>query len=208
MTWYNHVNICLTHPQSFKQCRTSVVTVVAKCIFSVALVISCHTRGSMLFTFPWWNMLLCLQVFWFCEHSQFITMFTSVSLIPHLAKFQKLFSNLASSSLLELCIAQSQPSSYNLASWNFTMRSYCLQELHTMKFLYSSPDLGLQNYTIMSSSLAPTVHCTVSRIKPNPWALELCNCTITWDPMPSRTMKWEKLVLNSSVWLTNLQKNV
>ena len=42
MSFPNHVSTSCTHSQSFEHCRTSVVTVITKCILSVALVITSH----------------------------------------------------------------------------------------------------------------------------------------------------------------------
>lgn len=42
MIYNYHEDMCYSHSQSFKLCHTSVVIVVAKCTFSVALGESCH----------------------------------------------------------------------------------------------------------------------------------------------------------------------
>lgn len=67
ISWSYHVNTRHTISQSFKHYRTIVVKVIAKCIFSVALVVhssqSFHIEGNMLLTCFGWSMSLCHQVF-------------------------------------------------------------------------------------------------------------------------------------------------
>jgi len=84
------------------------------------------------------------------------------------------------------------------------MRSSCFPELRTAQSQGWSPTPKLQNCAILPSSQAWTAHCTISVLKPSPWASELCNCAITWPPCPSSTAQWATFVIMRSSWLLKL----
>lgn len=67
MSWYYHINTYRTLSQFFKHCQKSVIVVVTKCIFSVALVVkssqSCRIEGNMLLTCSGLPMLLFHKMF-------------------------------------------------------------------------------------------------------------------------------------------------
>lgn len=154
-----HVKICRTHPQIFKHYCINFVTIVKKCIFGVTLVVSCH-RVVALREVCCSCVLdeLCYCVF---KCSKYVIIVKILSLFLSLSKFMKALrlSNLASCELLELCIAQYQPSSCDPSSWHYAMHIYYLPGLCITQFQCSSLNLGLQNYTIHPSILASTTHC-------------------------------------------------
>lgn len=84
-----------THSQSFKHCRTSVVTVVTKCTFSVALGESCCiiiTLGVLFCSCFMSDQCCVINYSKFVMMLTFFSLFNLALLIPHTNKYGKVLS--------------------------------------------------------------------------------------------------------------------
>ena len=98
----HHIDVFHTH---FTHSYTSVAFILPKSIIRVTLIVSCHKgcciKRSMGYMFQ--MVYVVSLIFQVCDYSHVLSLFTSVSLIPHFAKFWSFLSNLASSNFPELC---------------------------------------------------------------------------------------------------------
>lgn len=124
MSCSNHINMFCTHFQSFTCYYTSFIIILTKSTFGVTLVVSCNKGCCIKWSIFSYVLddLSCIISVQVCGHNQILSLFTSVPLIPDLAKFQRIPSNLASSNLPKLCTLHLQPSRFFLSYYNYTMR--------------------------------------------------------------------------------------
>jgi len=80
-----------------------------------------------------WVIYIVLPSVQVCVQSQVLLLFTSVLVIPHLAKFWRIHNNLASPSLLKLSTLQSQLPRNNIIPWKcwvWSPISFFIQRYH------------------------------------------------------------------------------
>ena len=149
MCFSYHVNICHIHSQSFKNCHTTVVTVVTKCIFGFTLVVKLsHWEKYFAHVFSMiYVVSSCVLSVW--SQSSLVTVHISCT-DPTLSQIWKTSwpNNLASSNPPELLIAQFEPSSNIFVSWNYTMCFLCLPKLRILQPQASSLTLEFLNCAV------------------------------------------------------------